>query len=181
MNKSTKLLIVQSGCLVLVLFLLIQCKTNQHLTTATVKTSEDGYEYIEFYSKINKATIKVSQYGSSCLKDSLLQSFQYNFLQGISKKWDVRLAYLAVSPLVTDSTACDGLYIYRIRVGTYSARYVNGTPYQLYAIKGNEVLFFSDDDVEGNRKKLETLKGTPVYQEMLKYERNILKNLILIK
>lgn len=119
--------------------------------------------------------------GLSCLRDSLLQSFQDNFLREISKDWGVKLAYLGVRSFVTDSSSCDGLYIYRIRVGTISARYVNGAPYQFYVIKGNNVLFFKHDDIEGNKKKLEGLKEMPLYQEMMKYEQNILKDIILIK
>lgn len=42
--------IVRSNCVVLVLFLLAECKTNQH-STAMVKTDLDGYEYIELTVK----------------------------------------------------------------------------------------------------------------------------------
>lgn len=183
---------VRSNCILLMLFLLIQCKTNQH-AGAIVKT-EDDEVYTQFYSKINGTVIKLYQTDDrlSCLKDSLLQSFQYNLPRLIMEDLNVSAIYLDATPFVTDSTACEGLYIYRTWAGAPkhvrkkyvyrgAPRYLRGAPYHFYAINGNEVLFFKREDIEENKKKLARLKGMPVYEKILKYEQNILNNLILIK
>lgn len=179
-------MVVQSGCLILVLFFLIQCKTNQR--SAETGKIPDG-KYIKFHNKINRATIYVYQDSSNCLKDSLLQSFRNSLptlalknFNIVLKEFHVKRIYVKIKPLITDSTACDGLYIYSVHTESVlsSSRYSNGTPYSLYAVKGNDVLFFSKD-TEENKKKLASLKGMPLYQKMMKYEQNILRNLIIIK
>ena len=169
---------MRSYFLILAVFLLAQCKTNQVYYQPKEKTEGEGY--IVFHSKTPKGTILVDEHGLSCLKDTLLQSFRDNLPHmGISRQ--TKRLYIDLTPWVKDSTSCNGLYIYRTFTGTINAYYRDGTPYYFFAINGNQALFFGHDDVEGNRKKLESFKGMPIYPEMLEYEDQILNNLILIK
>lgn len=125
--------------LVLVAFLLVQCKMgHRSASTGGIQTGKT----INYYSKKNRTNIQVYEDSVSCLKDSLLYSFQQQFPRVTEKGWKVERVYVRVIPLVKDSTSCEGLYMYRARSGTISARYVNGTPYYFYAVKSNEVLFF---------------------------------------
>jgi hypothetical protein len=166
----------RNGYLVLILFLMAHCKKDQYYSE--VKKSELGGEYIEFYNKRRKARVRLHQYGVNCLNDSLVQSFQDNLVKWKIKKWKFDLSLM---PFVSDSTSCEGIYIYRIRSGAISARYVGGAPHYFCAIDANEFLFFDHENMEENKKKLDRFKGSPLYPEMLKYEKSILKDLILIK
>jgi hypothetical protein len=162
--------------LVLAFFIFLQCKANQQTDLIPDE------KYLEFYSKKNKATIKLNDDDLRWLPGPLLPSFKQNLPRLFLKSVKYKEIYFEIIPFEKDSTSHDGLYIYRTFAGLRSIYYANhATPYNFLAMKGDTVLFFEHDKPEENKRNLERLKEVSTYPKILKYEEKILRNRIWIK
>lgn len=157
------------------LILTIQCN---HKTNVNYLNQQ---EKISFYSDINMAKITIYDDSAACIRGATLNSFKSKFPIIVKNVGTIESIQIEIISLVKSDESCNGLFIYRTFFGgNFIPYYVHGTPYYLFALKDNEVIFFEENE-DDNLKKMEGLEGIEVYDQILQYKENILNNLILVR
>ncbi|MDJ1473606.1 hypothetical protein [Xanthocytophaga flava] len=125
---------------------------------------------IAFISKIKIFTNRQKK----VVNNSLTENFPN---QSYSNKNETQQSYY-LHCLVKGDKGCDGLYIYRI-IEKRGALYAQGNKYQFLYISNDSAAFFTNN-LQENKNLLETLKKHNWYEQAAEYEKEILKNNIVL-